>query len=107
MVEFIFKIGILITIGFAILAAVSTIPAFAALVTTTTGTQATLMNSIGGITSFMQSYVTPFIGALNLIIPSAVRNALTALIVWKLIKPLAFKILAPLEGALEKLIEKA
>lgn len=107
MIEFIFKVGILITIAFALLAAVSTIPAFAALITTVTGSTDSLIAAINGFTTFLMQYVTPFIGALNLIIPAAVKNAFVALVVWKMIKPLAFKILAPLEQALEKLIEKA
>lgn len=107
MIEFIFKVGILVTIVLALIAAVTAIPAFASLITTTTGQTESLVSSINGFASILMQYVTPFIGALNLIIPTSVKTALAALIVWKLTKPIALKILAPLEAALEKIIEKA
>lgn len=107
MIEFLFKAGVLITIVLALLAAVLAIPAFASLITTVTGQTTSLVNAINSFSSILMQYVTPFIGALNLIIPSPVKAALAALIVWRITKPIAFKILAPLEAALEKLIEKA
>lgn len=107
MVEFLFKIGILIALVLALFAIVMTIPAFAALFTTATGSTAATVSAINTGFGLIASYTRPFMALLNIMIGNSGRVALTALIVWLMVKPIAFKILAPLELALEKLIEKS
>lgn len=107
MVEFIFKIGILIALVLALFAIIMTIPAFAALVTTATGTTDATVGAINNGFGLIAQYTRPFMALLNIMIGSSGRVALSALIIWLMVKPIAFKILAPLELALEKLIEKS
>lgn len=114
MIEFAFKLGTLVTITLAILALLLAIPAFMGLVTyilpdfgNGAETQQGLIDGMNQLAAIMQQYVTPFIALINNVLPSSVKAALGALIVWKMTKPMAFRVLAPLEQALEKLITKS
>ena len=107
MVETIFKIGILVSLLLALFAIVTTIPAFAALITTATGSTDQTVSAINTGFSLLAQYTRPFVALLNIMIGSTGRVALSALIIWLMVKPIAFKIIAPLELALEKLIEKS
>lgn len=114
MVEFIVKLGTLMAITFAILSLAMSIPAIAGLATyilpdygNSADMQEGMIQGMNQLAAIMQQYVTPFIALINNVLPVNVKSALGALIVWKMTKPLAFRVLAPLEQALEKLITKA
>lgn len=113
MIEFVVKLGTLVTITLAILAVILSIPSFMGMVTYILpdyyGTQMEegLIGGMNQLAAVMQQYVTPFVALINNVLPANVKTALGALIVWKMTKPMAFRVLAPLEQALEKLITKA
>lgn len=114
MIEFLVKLGVLVTITLAIIAVVLSIPAFGGLVTyiladygNANAVADGLLGGINALAEIMRQYVTPFMALVNNVIPANMKYALTALLVWKMVKPLAFRVLAPLEQALEKLITKA
>lgn len=107
MIQFVFKIGLLATLVLALFAVLLTIPAFVSLFTTATGSTEATVGAINTGFGLIASYTRPFVALLNIMIGSSGRVALMSLIVWLMVKPIAFKILAPLELALEKLIEKS
>lgn len=107
MAELLFKLLIGITVFLAVVAALTLIPEFAALLTVTTESTGELTNVIEQFTAVLEQYVQPFIGLLNNILPESVKSALMLLIVWKIIKVYALWFIRWTAGMAQKLITMA
>ena len=107
MIEFLFKLAVLLSIVMALFAILMTFPSFIGILGAGLLDGAAVSSNITSGFELIAQYTRPFMGLMNLMIGSSGRIALTSLIIWLLAKPIVYKIMAPLELAIEKLVEKS
>lgn len=106
MVEFLFGLGVVFATVFATYAFFSAIPAVASMFTVATGSTGQLVAAIEAFIGLIDTYITPWVGLLNNILPIYVKQALIAMIIWRLVRPIGLNILEATTGASRKIVEK-
>lgn len=93
MIQTLFKLGVFITSILIVVTVVLTIPEFAAVVTTATGSTAQVASAGVSLGDLISTYITPWIGLLNRILPASVKAALMTLISWLILKPICNRLI--------------
>lgn len=106
MIELIVKLGIYVAATLALLAMLKSVPEIAALVSVMTDSTDLIVDAINNFSQLLQTYIQPWIGLLNNVLPSAIKNALIAYITWKIVKKFVYFIVDAFQGFTRKIIEK-
>lgn len=107
MIEFLFKLTIMGTLLLSLFAILFTIPSFIGLIGVAFSDYGSVSSNITNGFAVISGYTRPWLGLLNLMIGESGRTALTSLILWRISKPIVYKVMGPLELAIEKLVEKS
>lgn len=107
MIEFLFKLTIMGTLLLSLFAILFTIPSFMGILGAAFGNGGELSGNITNGFAVIADYTRPWVGLMNLMIGPNGRIALTSLILWRISKPIVYKVMGPLELAIEKLVEKS
>lgn len=106
MIELIVKLGIYVTVTLTLLGLMTNIPEIAALVSVVTDSTDLIVDAIDDFAQLLQTYIQPWIGLLNNVIPSPIKNALIAYITWKIVKKVVYFVIDILVGLTRNIIEK-